>query len=458
MMKLQRVSPAAIPRVAKAALGQATSGTGSKVLASRRLIGNYDGELRRSDGRVDIPLLIRQLQGLMANVYLYLIWHAETDWEDLRRFLPEAGAAGMEVWAYLVPPSESPPRTTLFSEPFRLDYIRWGEEIGKLSAEHPNLTAFVIDDFFENARFFTPEYVRQMRAAGRRHNPGLLFLPLMYYPEIDHTFVAGYREVIDGVVAAYPKGPEDIRSARAYLTDRYESPTRWIFTYPGRTPSEAEGFAEVRRTYAVSPADRYALRLTVEDNYRGSAQARQQNREARWKQVLVDGNVVWEEDVAAGAEGPRTVRVDVTSQAKGKDSVSVVLRAADRRSVTRFRLKVSWSEPEGDGLRPADGSDWTSNTQGRWQASFEAAYRGTGACYLPLVVMVAASRGEFPQRLPLPATPENIRDHLKMAFEEWAQGHADGVVTYVLDKSPGNPDYAAVQPVFARAARTRGKR
>jgi hypothetical protein len=103
-------------------------------------------------------------------------------------------------------------------------------------------------------------------------------------------------------------------------------------------------------------------------------------------------------------------------------------------------------------LKPADGSAWTANTRGKWQAAFEAAHHGEGAFRLPLVVMVAASREAFVKRVSPPATPERIRDHAQMAFTEMRRGNADGVVTYVLDKTPGNPDYAAVQTAFLKAA------
>ncbi|OGG47075.1 MAG: hypothetical protein A3F84_13955 [Candidatus Handelsmanbacteria bacterium RIFCSPLOWO2_12_FULL_64_10] len=429
------------------ACAQPFPGTRSEALASGRLIADYDGELRRSDGRLDAPLLIQQLKGLKANVYFYLIWHRDTDWEDLKLFLPEARAAGIEVWVYLVPPSESPPRTTLYSEPFRLDYILWGEEIGKLSVAHPNLTAFVIDDFWANSTFFTPGYVGRMRAAGRQHNPGLLFLPLMYYREMSRRFVLDYRDVIDGAVVAYPKGPEDIRLARSLLLDRDESPARWVFTYPYQTRSEPGDFAEARCLYAVAPADRYLLRLTGGDDYLGPTSG------YHVKQVLVDGEVVWQEDVAGGAVGMRAIQADVTAQVKGKSSVTVAVRVIDLRAVSNFGVEVSWSEVEADGLKPADGSSWTASAGGRWQTAFEAARHGEGAFRIPFVVMVAASREAFPRRVGLEATPENIRDHVEMAFSEMRRGNADGVVTYVLDKRPGNPDYAAVQTAFLRAAR-----
>lgn len=425
--------------------GQTRPGASSAALTSRQVIADYDAALRRkSDGRLDIPLLIQQLKGLKVNVYFYLIWFRNTDWEDLQRFLPEARAAGIEVWVYLAPPTESLHKT-LYSEPFRLDYIRWGEEIGKLSAQHPNLTAFVIDDFWADSRFFTAEYVGRMRAAGRRANPNLLFLPLMYYRQINRRFVLEYKDVIDGVVAAYPRNAQDIRTARNLLNDLDEGPARWVFSYPPKARSNVGDFAEVRRTYAVDPVGRYLLRLTGGGSFVGPRLG------YHMKQVLMDGEVVWQEDVAGGAQTARPIQVDVTGQVKGKASVILTLRAIDLKGVSNFAVEVTWSNVEAEGLRPAEGSAWTANTQGRWQVTFEAARHGEGAFQIPLVVMIAASREAFPRRVGLPGTPENIRDHAEMAFMEMRQGNADGVVTYMLNKQPGNPYYAAVQTAFLKA-------
>ena len=166
-------------------------------------LADYDDELRLANGRVDTSAMAHRLEALGVTTYYWLIAHAATDWDDLELFLPEAARAHIEVWAYLVPPSESAPREgTLYPEPFRLDYLRWAEEIARLSLQHTNLTAWVIDDFYENHALFTPGYVGEMQQRARRVNPRLAFLPLMYYGELDHSFVEDYRNVIDGVVAA----------------------------------------------------------------------------------------------------------------------------------------------------------------------------------------------------------------------------------------------------------------
>ena len=71
----------------------------------RQHLADYDAELRRADGRVDTDAMVTRLKELGVTTYYWLIWHAPTDWDDLKLFLPKAREAGIEVWVYLVPPS-----------------------------------------------------------------------------------------------------------------------------------------------------------------------------------------------------------------------------------------------------------------------------------------------------------------------------------------------------------------
>jgi len=98
-------------------------------------------------------------------------------------------------------PSEPPP-----SAPFGLDYIRWADEIGKLSRKHDNILGVVIDDFWsdENRSLFTPSYVGRFVATLRGHNPKLAFLPTIYWGTIGDTeFIQDYRASLDGIVFPY---------------------------------------------------------------------------------------------------------------------------------------------------------------------------------------------------------------------------------------------------------------
>lgn len=171
------------------------------------MIGDYGGEIReakpRKDGihHIDTPKMIQRLRELKVNTYFYLIWHEPTDWDDLRReFLPAAKKAGIQVWVYLVPPSEAMEKA---SEPFRTDYVAWFRAIGHLSRSFPNLKGVVIDDFNDNRGFFTPQYTERIQRAGKTENPDLLFYPQVYFPGITTEFVEGYHYTIDGVVMTF---------------------------------------------------------------------------------------------------------------------------------------------------------------------------------------------------------------------------------------------------------------
>lgn len=185
-----------------------------RAAVTRGTLGTYAGEPRMKDGHVDIDRLIGELVDLNSNTYHWLIWHASTDWEDLHAFLPASRQKKIKVWVSLVPPSESPPNTKNYSEPFRLDYLRWAEEIAKLSVREPNLVAWSIDDYTHNLPFFRPEKMRAILDAAHRINPRLAFVPCSYFPAITQKFAENYRGLFDGLLFPYRH-----ESSGANLTD-----------------------------------------------------------------------------------------------------------------------------------------------------------------------------------------------------------------------------------------------
>jgi hypothetical protein len=165
--------------------------------------GTYAGEIRTPEGRIDCQRLIEELGELHANTYNWLISRAATDWDDLHTILPLAKEQGIRVWVTLLPPSESPPRTKRFSEPFRLDYKRWATELAALSAREPALVAWSIDDFAYNLKTFTPDKMHTIITAQREKNPRFAFVPCVYYKQATPAFAARYREFFDGILFPY---------------------------------------------------------------------------------------------------------------------------------------------------------------------------------------------------------------------------------------------------------------
>jgi hypothetical protein len=166
--------------------------------------GTYCRAPRLENGRVNVPLLVEQLEDIHANSYSFCIHGVVTDWDDLKLFLPEARKHGIRVWGSIVPPSESPPRNKAYAEPFRLDYDRWAVEFAKLSLRETNLVAWSIDDFSHNLKTaYTPEHLKQMLDAARAINPRLAFVPCCYYKAITPEFVTAYEPLLDGILFPY---------------------------------------------------------------------------------------------------------------------------------------------------------------------------------------------------------------------------------------------------------------
>jgi hypothetical protein len=194
------------PLLAHCATGPKAVSDASRTERSKVLMGTratYCSAPRKANGRVDVDKLVDELVEVGANTYSFCIHGQATDWDDLKLILPRAREKGIRVWGSIVPPSESPPRTKAYAEPFRLDYSRWAVEFAKLSLRETNLVAWSIDDFTHNLSLYTPAYVANMLEAQRNINPRLAFAPCCYFPAITRQFVTNYCSLIDGILFPY---------------------------------------------------------------------------------------------------------------------------------------------------------------------------------------------------------------------------------------------------------------
>src|SRR4029078_3447629 len=125
-------------------------------------------------------------------------------WDDLQAYLPLAAKNGIRVWVTVLPPSESAPKTKVYSEPFRLDYEKWASELAALSAREPALVAWSVDDFAYNLKeAFTPAKVKAIIAAQREKNPKFAFVPCVYYKQATPAFAKTYGQFLDGILFPY---------------------------------------------------------------------------------------------------------------------------------------------------------------------------------------------------------------------------------------------------------------
>ena len=412
-------------------------------------LADYDSEPRRADGHVDGDVLLARLKELHVNTYYWLVWHAATDWDDLKLFLPKAAQANLQVWVYLVPPTESAPQyATTYPEPFRLDYGRWAEEIARLSLQRTNLTAWVIDDFYANREFFTPAAVHEFRNRAKRLNPRLAFLPLMYFGEIRRPFVRDYHDVIDGVVVAYPQDRDEIDQAWAFLNDA-AMVLPGELSYPPGTPSRPGDFVQVSQSATVLPGKFQRLRFRERDDFTGSTAG------YHFKQLLANGSVVWEADVAGGTNAWCEVIVDVTAAAQGQSSLPLAFRLLDKQGVSNFGVSWQVKDLQAEGLGLAVGLDQPQQWQVAQRGAFEAGFGDRikppeRRFHVPFIVMTAGDAVEFRLRHGEPASPERMAEWLKFCLQAWREGRCDGVVTYCLDKRPHSRVFDLARDLFGR--------
>jgi hypothetical protein len=362
----------------------------------------------RADGyrHIDTPAMIARLTELGANTYIYGIWDAPTDWEDLRaEFAPAAAAAGIDVWVYLVPPTETSRDGVRASRPYLMDYLAWARACAELSVEQPNVKAWGIDDFEFNQHLFTSEYVGKMRDIAREINPDLAFYLCTYFrAATDREFLGKYGPHLDFVLYPFLDGhnantlvadsvqpdldairtavaPWDLDVVLLVYTGRFldawseptpeyaaaavrggleyarqgliagvtayglqldDAPTissinkamygngRLSLTAPSFAATEPGSYAEASQVVTVDPdSARYELSFWHNDIV---SAPRVGSRGRHRKQVLVDGEVVWSEDVmdhgfalwqqCSTLHGP----IDITDRLRGKTNATLAFR------------------------------------------------------------------------------------------------------------------------------------
>ncbi|HOA52159.1 MAG: LamG domain-containing protein [Thermogutta sp.] len=175
----------------------------------RGIVSAYSGMRYKPDGTPDVEAMLGHLSHLGVNVYTYLIApRSSQELAALGEFCQKARSAGIEVWVYLVPPSEAPidrdkPIRERRYPPFDMDYVRWAEAVAQVSLDHPNLTLWMIDDFDGNLGFFTREYTQQIYKTSKQINPRLLFGVCVYHESLANFVKAGYLDYVDALLWGY---------------------------------------------------------------------------------------------------------------------------------------------------------------------------------------------------------------------------------------------------------------
>ena len=107
-----------------------------------------------------------------------------------------------------------------------------------------------------------------------------------------------------------------------------------VLTCPGRVESQPSEWYQATRAVTVpdSPWVEFAFRWR--DSFEGPTAG------YHFLRAFIDGEPVWESDVAGGDRTWRKVRLNVTELCAGRSSVTVALRAENRKRVTNFAVDI----------------------------------------------------------------------------------------------------------------------
>jgi hypothetical protein len=170
--------------------------------------GQYAGTPRTTSGEIDSEGLLRLLRASNSNTYNVVFGRSIHELGMLQGLLASAEEEGIDIWITILPPSElSQERRYNMSYS---DYIGWARELARLSLEHESLAAWSIDNVLVDYDFFTPAYMERITAAAEEINPQLMFVPVVYYPNVVSPVFGEMSRFFDGVQFYYTNFPQGV--------------------------------------------------------------------------------------------------------------------------------------------------------------------------------------------------------------------------------------------------------
>ncbi len=417
------------------------------VKPDRIILGDYAGELRKPNGRVDIDLTIQRLKDAHINTYAFLLWHnPQYDYADFLLFLDAADKAGIDVMPYLVPPSESCQAVV----PYGCDFSGWARDFATLSLQHKNLKAWSIDDFFGN---FTKAYVGGFIYEAYTINPKFAFYPIVYErnfkslsPDNFNNYIDGVifpffkREMVDGqyvchTISSVPALEQDIKEFHAsFFHNNGSGGSVMGVGYPANTPSTAGDYAGV--TTAIGN-----LKNTRNFSFSLNDYQISTTRGYHFAQLLVDNTVVWEYDLADGygaLNSTSSYQFDLSGFALDSQ---LTLRAFDKKGVSNYAMESFFYIPFENLIE-------TSQLKVKTRGLFSTTFNNSVGRDLSLLVMIYSS--------PLyncgGSSSEYVQGVTRFALNNIKNGYVAGTVIYGLNKAdvaPGSK-YAVIKDLYSQ--------
>ncbi len=120
-------------------------------------------------------------------------------------------------------------------------------------------------------------------------------------------------------------------------------------SYPWGTPSKAGAHGAASRTVRLpaSPTGRYYLVFSCWDDYSRAGTPPSAWPGYLFKQALVDGEVVWEDDVEGRepTDAEAVHVVDITDRVRGRKQITIAFRGLDRRGVYNMGARMVFGRP-----------------------------------------------------------------------------------------------------------------
>ena len=223
---------------------------------------------------------------------------------------------------------------------------------------------------------------------------------------------------------------------------RYEGEVRFVF--PPSTSSQAGDHLLLTQEAKVLADSGVTVAFRVHD-YEGSP-----TRGYHFLELRVDSTVVWRADFTEPAD--TIVVVDVSRATSGKPWVQLALGAREAKAVSNFGAAVSISDLRTGSLELREPhltsrSGWMMEWAGAFRVEYPPA-TATTARPLPILLMPDASRGDYARRYGEEPSADRIAKRVRQSLDYVRAGHAQGVVTYCLDKSARSTDLEAVRQEY----------
>ncbi|MGW5363386.1 heparinase II/III domain-containing protein [Actinopolymorpha pittospori] len=143
----------------------------------------------------------------------------------------------------------------------------------------------------------------------------------------------------------------------AYVTVPHS--TYASIVYPSRTPSKAGDYGALSQQITVDQATSHHLSVKVNDDFAGATAG------YHFVQVLIDGAVVAEQDVAGPSQW-QELTADVTAQLAGKATAVLTLRLISKRGVSNFGVTAMFDDVAITGTSIENG-DFEDTTSSAWR-------------------------------------------------------------------------------------------